>query len=90
MQKVNRELLLQQLQAVQPGLSDKDVVEQSSCVVFKDGKITTFNDEIACSIKTDVKFTGAVPAKALIELLKKLPEETIEIEPTEGELLITG
>lgn len=88
--KVNREDFLQCLDSVAPGLSSREVIEQSSCFVFKDKMIHTFNEEISCSIKTTVSFEGAVQAKPLLSILKKLDEEHIDIEVTESELLIKG
>lgn len=90
MSAVNREQLLQQLELVSPGLSQREIVEQSSCFVFKDGLIQTFNDEISCTHETDVKLSGAVQAKQLIQILRKLTEETVEIHQSKGELIIEG
>lgn len=91
--RVNRAELLQSLQAVQPGLTTKDVIEQSSCVVFRDNEVVTFNEEIACRAKTPIKvpdFKGAIPANPLIKILGKMEEEEIEIELSENEFLIVG
>jgi len=88
--KVNREKFLQQLHLVEPGLSSDDIIEQSGCFVFRDGTIQTFNDEVACTIETDVKFTGAVTAKPLLELLQKLQDDTIEVSIDEREIRIKG
>jgi len=90
MQKVNREELLNQLEMVQPGLSPKDVVEQSSCVVFEDGRVFTFNDEVFCSMDCCLDVTGAVPAKPLLAILHKMPEETLSIEVADETLVIKG
>ncbi len=88
--RIDRMELLQRLEAIQPGLSPRDIVEQSSCFVFKDGLIQTYNDEIACRIKSPFKFTGAVTAAPLLAILNKLKEDDVEVEPTEEELLIIG
>jgi len=90
MQTIDREKLIRTLEAVQPGLSNKDIVEQSSCFVFQNGMVHTFNDEIACSLATDVKITCAVQAVTLLELLKRLPDKAVEISVTEHELKIKG
>ena len=93
--KINREEVLEQLQSVRAGLSQKDIIEQSSCFVFRDGKVHTFNDEVACSRECNLGFEGAVRSKALLEVLQKLPEEVLDItakvgEEAEAELRITG
>lgn len=89
--RVSRDVLLRTLEAVSPGLSPREIIEQSSCFVFKDGKVITFNDEIACqkdSPLTDV--AGAVQADPLLTLLRKLQEEELDIEQTESELIVKG
>jgi len=78
--KISREKLLDQLISVRPGLSQQEVIEQSSCIVFQDGKIITFNDEVACSRKSCLKIEGAVVATPFIDVLSKLKEDNIEVE----------
>ena len=78
--RINREELLHQLETVAPGLSQKAIIEQSNCVVFQDGKVQTFNDEVSCCTDCCLKITGAVKAKALLELLRKLSEDQLDIE----------
>lgn len=90
MQVINREAFLSQLELVQAGLSTREVLEQSSCFVFTGGRIITFNDEVACSIKTELDITGAIVATPLLNLLRKMEEEQLNIELVKGELLISG
>jgi len=88
----DREELLRKLEAVAPGLAIKEAVEQSSCFVFKDGHVITFNDEIACAMECEVGLEGAVAAKPLLDLLGKMVEKVIDIRenPEGGELLVKG
>jgi hypothetical protein len=88
--QVNRKQLLSELESILPGLSAKEEIEQSSCVVFQKGHLYTYNDEISCSRKTSLNITGAVQAVPLINLLRKLSEEMIEITTTESELCVKG
>jgi hypothetical protein len=88
--KATREKLLKEVEAVLPGISQKELIEQSSCIIFKDGKIYTYNDEISCRYDTHLKINGAVSAMPLINILRKMKEDEIEIEIGEGELLIKG
>lgn len=91
MERVNRDFLLQKLESVAPGLDKKGGVEQSDCFVFDGGRVITFNDEISCSIDSPLNgFTGAVKAKALLEILGKLTEDEISIDPGDGELVLKG
>lgn len=84
MPTVNREQLLNELESIRPGLSPKDIIEQSSCYVFKDGKVMTYNDEIACTLDSCLdEIEGAVIAEPLISVLRKIPAETVDIEVDE-------
>lgn len=93
---ISREALLQCLNAVAPGLSAREIIEQSSCFVFDKGKLMTFNDEISCAIPCDLGFTGAVQSAPFLSLLTKMNEDELEIlatDPTDGkpgELIVKG
>jgi len=86
--KVNRQDLLNQLEMVSPGLSKRDIIEQSSCFVFKDKHIITYNDEIACSHPTDLNIEGAVVSNELLQLLRKLQHEELDFRTKDGKLLV--
>ncbi len=89
--QVNRNKLIQCLDAVSPGLSAKDIIEQSSCYVFSDGRVMTFNDEVTCSIKSPLgKIEGAIPAKPLFDLLSKLTEDEIGVSVENKELRVSA
>lgn len=88
--EVNREQLLQDVESVSAGLSQRDIVEQSSCFVFRDSAVITFNDEVCCSTKCCVPIEGAVQAAPLVAILRKLTEQTIDVSVADGELLIRG
>jgi DNA polymerase III sliding clamp (beta) subunit (PCNA family) len=90
--RVKREELFGKLQSVQPGLTAKEVIDQSSCLVFTPGMIMTYNDEVSCRTPYEAleEFTGAVKAKPLLELLGKLPEDEVELEEDGGELHVMG
>lgn len=88
--RIKREHLLQTLESVQPGLSVRDILEQSSCFVFRKSMVMTYNEEIACRRSIDFKLNGAVQAEPLLKVLRKLAEEDIALEVTEGELVVHG
>ncbi len=90
--RVNRVQLLQALQTVQPGLSSREIVEQSNCFVFQNGEVLTYNDEIACRMATPLHadLTGAVQAAPLLTILGRMQEEELEIHLSEGEFLVVG
>jgi len=82
--RINREEFLKQLESVLPGLSTKEIIEQSSCFIFKGKTVNTYNDEIACSQKSLLKIEGAVPAMPFISILRKLKEDELEISAGEN------
>lgn len=86
--RIQREKLLQELESVQAGLSPREIVEQSSCFVFNNGKLITFNDEVSCQRPTELKMTGAVAAAPLLAILQKLTIDEIDVEPRKESLLI--
>ncbi len=89
--RVNREELLRCLESVSAGLSQQEVIEQSSCFVFENGLVTTFNDEVTVSTKAPVLgIVGAVPSQPLLNLLSRLAEDELDIESTEQEMLVKG
>jgi DNA polymerase III sliding clamp (beta) subunit (PCNA family) len=88
--RVGREALLKVLESVSPGLSTRELLEQSSCYVFTGGQVFTFNDEVACYRKSPLAIEGAVKAKPLVDLLSKMVEDDVEIEQAEGELIVSG
>jgi len=91
MKKINREELLTTLESVKSGLSQREIIEQSSCFIFKDKKIMTFNDEMACSYPSPIDIKGAVQAMPLITILQKMSQDDeITIEASKTELLING
>ncbi len=86
--RINREEFLKQLESVLPGLSAKEVIEQSSCFIFKDKTVNTYNDEIACSQKSLLEIEGAVPAKPFVDILRKLKEDELEISTNENNTIV--
>lgn len=90
MLRIKREELLQQLEAVQPGISKREIIEQSSCFIFKDGQVITYNDEVACRYKTDLGVEGAVQSEQFLTMLNKLKEEELEVVQENGEIILVG
>lgn len=90
--QINRAEFLQVLESLQPGLTARDVSDQSSCFAFTGGKVYTFNDEIACRRKSPLgkSIEGAVHAAPLLACLRKMPEETVEILIEKEKFVIKG
>lgn len=92
MSKVNKEEFLSALESCQPGLGHREIIDQETCFVFEGGYVCTFNDETSCRIESGLgeDFLGAVQATPLLDILRKLQEETLDIQEVEGEFLIVG
>lgn len=88
--KIERIELLNVLESVMPGISKRDIVEQSSCFVFQGGRVSTFNDEIACSLSSPLNIEGAVQAEPFLAILRKLAEEQLSVKLGDGELRFKG
>jgi hypothetical protein len=88
--RVNRADLLQVLESVQPGLTVRDVIEQSSCFAFQNGSVHSFNDEIYCQRASPLNIEGAVQAVPLLNILRRLSEDELDIQLTDGELILRG
>jgi DNA polymerase III sliding clamp (beta) subunit (PCNA family) len=89
---VSRDKLLKGLEEVQHGLSKRDIVDQSSCFVFKKGRVHTYNQEVYCSAKTYLpkELEGAVQAEKMIAMLRKMGEESLTLSVTGEALVIKG
>lgn len=88
---VNREEFLNCLEMVRAGLSQREFIEQSSCFVFQDEWVMTFNDEVACRMKVGVSITGAVQSAALLDMLGKLDDPFLTLSENEaGEMEFRG
>ncbi len=88
--KIKREVLLKKLEAVSAGLAKKALIDQSQCFVFKDGHVHTFNDEIACFVEVKLEVEGAVSAEPVLNLLRRLKEDEMDVSQDRGELKIKG
>lgn len=88
--RINREDLISTLANVEPGLSSKDVISQGHCFAFKDGRVFTFNEELACSSTCALRVEGAVRAKPLMAILEKIPDDFLMVEDTPEKLTFKG
>lgn len=79
---VNRQILLQRLLSVMPGVTSREESPQSTCFGFLDSEIVTFNEECCCSIPAPHGWgvEGAVQAAPLIGILGKLVADEVDIE----------
>jgi len=71
--------LKEALNKVKPGLSNKEMIEQSTSFVFQRGHVYTYNDEIAISHPLKIRVLGAVRARELLDFVNRIKDEKIEI-----------
>lgn len=82
MLQMEREELLRKLESVGAGLARKENVQQSTCFAFRNGTVSTFNQEVACRAVSPfgADFTGALPAAKLLNQLRMMPDKELKIE----------
>lgn len=84
--KIDRPHLLAVLEAVAGAVARRPSFEQAHCLVFDQGKVCAFDGELFCCADSPVDVQGAVPAKTLLEYLRKITEEEINLTHAEGVL----
>lgn len=86
---LNKKELLEALEIVKPGLSTKEIIEQSTSFAFIKNRVITYNDEISISHPVKgLKLTGAIKADEFYKLLSKLKGDEIEMDIQESEVLL--
>lgn len=89
--KVDRRLLIDALNKVVPGLTTEEVLEQSDCFVFQNGRIMTYNDEVCASVPFQFGgWNGAVKSQKLLQILNKMEAAEIKITITDNEVRISS
>ena len=87
--KVNRQNLQKALETVKPGLSNKEMIEQTTSFCFLDGRVVTYNDEISISSPIDdLDITGAINAQELHSFISKVKQEEVSLEVDGNEVLL--
>lgn len=90
--QINKITLEKALETVKPGLSNKEIIEQSTYFIFSNQRVFTYNDEISISYPFDGfgEFQGAVRSKEIYDLLKKFKKEEVSVEITDSEIVFTS
>jgi DNA polymerase III sliding clamp (beta) subunit (PCNA family) len=80
------------LEEVKHGLAVKEMLDQSSCFVFKNGEVVTFNEEVACATRSMLpdEAKGAVQAKKFLEIVRSLPDARVTVRVEESTFRIEG
>lgn len=82
---VNRKKLQEALERVRPGLSNNEVIEQSTTFAFMNGRVVTYNDEVSVSHPVEGldELSGAVEASKLYPFLNKLTGDEVRMSMNE-------
>lgn len=88
--RFNREELLSKLHCVKPGIAQKELLQQSSCVIFQKGDFFTYDDETSCQIPSGFprEWQGATKAATLIAFLEKFKVDEVFVNLKSGKLQI--
>jgi DNA polymerase III sliding clamp (beta) subunit (PCNA family) len=78
--EVNREDLVDVLNLVRPGLSQKEVIEQSNHFIFNKDEILAYNDELLISYPFDIELQCTVDASLFLKLISRMTSENVSIE----------
>jgi DNA polymerase III sliding clamp (beta) subunit (PCNA family) len=77
---INKNDLLKALEAVKPGLTSKETIEQGTYFTFMENTVSTYNDKISIAHPIEgLDFEGAVKADELYGLLYKFKKDEVEL-----------
>lgn len=71
--RISKRELMEKLQIVKPGLSNKEIIEFSNSFSFSDGQVVTYNDFISIRCPIDLHLSGTILAEVFyktIDLVK--------------------
>jgi DNA polymerase III sliding clamp (beta) subunit (PCNA family) len=89
--QVDRRELMLALEKVSPGLTTEEVLEQSDCFVFLNGRLMTYNDNICVNLPlTFGGWNGAVKSQKLLSILSKMDATSVMVEVSDKELRISS
>jgi DNA polymerase III sliding clamp (beta) subunit (PCNA family) len=87
---INKNELLQALETVKPGLSDKNIIEQSTSFAFLKEKVVTYNNELSISSPlANCKIEGAIKADKLYAFLGKIKKDELDLSIKGNEVILT-
>ncbi len=66
---ISKKKLQEALEIVKPGLSNNEIIEQTTSFAFIDGRVITYNDELSISCPVEeLNVQGAVKAEELYQI----------------------
>lgn len=87
--KINRVQILDTLNKVKAGVSNKGIVEEASCFTFTGKHVVSFNDRISIAMPFESDFTCTVPADELIKTVQNSKAEELFIRIKESEVILS-
>lgn len=81
--EINTAEFLAKLQALEPALAKKEIVEQFTSFIFTGEQVFAYNDEICISQPLATDFVGSIHASELLALLKRVTAEVVTITMAE-------
>lgn len=78
--KINRMELIKYVEKIMPGVENNSFIDGAENILFNNGNIYSYNDIIAVSINTKLNLNGCIKAKEFFNLIKKIPDEIIDID----------
>jgi len=88
--QIDRKKLIETLKAVKPGLASKEIIEQSTSFIFRNKRVSTYNDEIMITHPVDLDLEGAIQGAQFYELLNKCKDEEVSLQVKDTQLSIKG
>lgn len=88
--KIKRIEFLDVLNKIIYATNKTEILEQSNCFIFNKKEITAFNGEIYAKIQFESPWEFAVVANDLIQVISKFPDEEINMEIKENQLIVKG
>jgi DNA polymerase III sliding clamp (beta) subunit (PCNA family) len=86
--KINKKELINILDKVKPGLSTKELIENTNKFYFTGKEVITFNDEICTRVPYETDFVGTVNAQKFFDLLNKIQTPEIDLTFDEKEIKV--
>lgn len=88
---VKRAEFLSSLEAVSPGVPERDDLRQRNVFIFSDGQVGACSDDVVCTGPTPLADVSlSVEAEPLLELLRKLQEDEIDVSADDDGLHVKG
>lgn len=85
---MDRKQLLDALSVVRPALATASLIPSLTHLMFRDGEILAFNDQIGISAPCGADFTGCVPGVTLLGVLSASKAKDVEFISGEDEVAI--